>query len=218
MRSRLALFSVLSTLCPQKVADIVLADRLGERLGDARAEDHPGLTGHWWSASSGMVYSIADHEGALRMGMCAGPALPLRPDPDGRLRLRTGAIGDIVIGARSDAAGFLPVRFGCSEHLHERLVADAAQAARFAATACGRYGCEDADCHAVIEQTAEGLRLILSDPYGRSEMMLEPLGDRVALARRQVGQLPFGLALTLLEGGGFHVGTSRTRFLAFAPV
>jgi CubicO group peptidase (beta-lactamase class C family) len=205
------------TALAEKVADTVLADRLGERTREARAEDHPALAGHWWSAGSGMVYSIIAHEGALRMGMCAGPSLPLRPDFDGRLRLRTGAIGDIVIDSQPDAAGRLPVRFGCSEHLHERLVADAAQAARFAVAACGRFWCEDAECHAVIEQTEEGLRLILSDPYGRSEMMLEPLGERVALARRHVGQLPFVLALALREDGGFDVSTSRTRFLAFVP-
>ncbi len=205
------------TALAERVADILLADRLGAEPAEVRAEDHPGLAGHWWSPESGMVYGIVSHEGTLRMGMCGGPALPLRPAADGRLLLRTGAIGDIIVDPAPDAAGKLAIRFGLSAIAHSRLPAGPEAAAPFAAAARGRYACEDADCSAVIEGEGEELRLILSDPHGRSEMLVEPLGEGVALARRHVGQIPFGLSLVLDGEGGFQVSTSRTRFLAFKP-
>jgi CubicO group peptidase (beta-lactamase class C family) len=206
------------TVLAERVADILLGDALGEKPKDVREEDHPDLTGHWWSPESGMVYAIVPHEGSLRMGMCGGPALPLRPAADGLLLLRTGAIGDILVDPAPNASGSLSIRFGLSAIAHTRLAATPEAAAPFAAAARGRYWCEDAECSAVIEGEGEGLRLILSDPYGRSEMVVEPLGEGVALARRHVGQIPFGLALALDGAGGFQVSTSRTRFLAFTPV
>lgn len=206
------------TALAERVADILLGDALGAKPEDARAEDHPDLAGHWWSPESGMVYAIVAQEGTLRMGMCGGPALPLRPAADGRLLLRTGAIGDILVEPAPDAAGSLAIRFGLSAIAHTRLPATPEAAAQFGAAARGHYGCADAECSAVIEGEGEGLRLILSDCHGRSEMVVEPLAKGVALARRHVGQIPFGLALALDGAGGFQVSTSRTRFLTFAPV
>lgn len=205
------------TALAERVADILLGEALGAKPEDARTQDHPDLAGHWWSAATGMVYSILDHEGSLRMGMSGGPALPLRRDPDGRLRLRTGAIGDIVIDPSPGAGGELAVRFGIAAVPHHRLCAEPPAPARFAAAARGRYHSTDADCTAVIEGDEGQLRLILSDPYGRSEMVVEVLDEGVALARRHVGQIPFGLAMTLAPDGSFTVSTSRTRFLGFAP-
>lgn len=203
------------TALAEAVADIVLADRLDENPGTVRAEDHPEVVGHWWSQESGMVYSIVKHEGALRVGMCGGPPVPLKPGPGGKLLLRTGALGDIVIEPKPDGSDRLAIRFGLTTIAHERLTPDPQSAACFAVAARGHYACEDADCTARVEGEGEGLSLVLSDPYGRSEMVLEPLSERVALARRHVGQIPFGLALALGEDGGFQVSTSRTRFLAF---
>jgi D-aminopeptidase len=203
------------TALAERVADILLADMLGEKPQEAQAVDHPWLVGHWWSEATGMVYSIVDHEGALRMGMSGGPALPLRPDPDGRLRLRTGAIGDIVIDPRLDSAGHLSIRFGMASAGHRRLPHDPQAPARFASNARGRYWCADAECSALIDGAAEHLTLVLSDPFGRSELVFEVLDERVALARRHVGQLPFGLAVSLEPAGGFSISTSRTRFLNF---
>lgn len=203
------------TALAEQVADILLADRLGERLPDAREADAPRLLGHWWSPDSGMVYSISAQDGLLKLSMCGGPPLPLRRLADGRLRLRTGALGDILLAPAPDADGRLVVRFGTSALPHVRVDGDPAA---FAPSAAARYRSADADCVAEIRpatKSDEAARLVLGDAHGRTEMLLEPLSDRVALARRQVGQIPFGLCLIRTDDGGFLVGTSRTRFLAF---
>ncbi len=51
----------------QQVVDIVLADRVGPEAPPLKAEDYQPWLGDWWSAETGMVYSLIDQQGSLAL-------------------------------------------------------------------------------------------------------------------------------------------------------
>lgn len=205
------------TALAERVADYMLGDRLGPKPEDISATQGAHLVGHWWSPESEVVYSITQAEGALKLGVCGGPALPVRAYEAGQGVVSAGSLGDIVIDLTASNAG-LPVRFGETQIVHAKVDADTARPDAFIDHVATRtFHSEDADCTLRFSASEGAVRAIFADRYGVSELVLEALSATLALARRSVGQLPFSVALSLQADGGLIVSTSRTRFLRFDP-
>jgi hypothetical protein len=203
----------------EQVVDIVLADRVGPETPTVPAEDYAPLLGDWWSAKTGMTYSLLDEGGVLKLGLAkAAGGLPLVRAEDGRLISPPGGIGEIAVTPDGDR---LTVRFGAESADYERLTEDPADEAALAAAA-GRYRSPDADTIAVIEPEADRLAFTLSDGLGVVRSVLAPLGPNVAQVKPRTSAPGFQATISLtVEDGtpvGFHLNTARTRNLEFRRV
>ncbi len=205
------------TALAEHVADIVLEDKLGPRPAEFAAGDRRHLIGHWWSAESEVIYSISEADGALRLGVCGGPGLPLRADgPDGAVA-SAGSLGDIILDLTETTDG-LAIRFGETRIVHRRVTADESQRDAFIAALSGRvFRSEDGDCMLSVSSDSAETRVEFRDRWGVSVLTAEALSATLAIARRSVGQLPFALCMSRQGDGGLIVSTSRTRFLRFDP-
>ena len=201
----------------QKVADILLADRLGPETPTIEAEEFKSLLGDYWSPENRMIYSLVDEDGILKLSIAKSPgAAPLVRADDGRLVCPAGGIGEIVI--RPNGEG-LEIQFGLKTLSYQRLAEAPGDAAAFAAAAEGSYRSADADTQATIERDGEKMTLSLSDGYGRVIAPLSVLSPTVGFSRPKGAMAVFRTTLTLdVEGGraaGFWLNTPRTRNLAF---
>ena len=201
----------------QKVADILLADRLGPETPTIEAEEFKSLLGDYWSPENRMIYNLVDEGGILKLSIAKSPgAAPLVRAGDGRLVCPAGGIGEIVI--RPNGEG-LEIQFGLETIPYQRLAEAPGDAAAFAAAAEGSYRSDDADTLATIELDGEKMTLSLSDGYGRVTAPLSVLSPTVGFSRPKGAMAVFRTTLTLdVEGGraaGFWVNTPRTRNLAF---
>jgi D-aminopeptidase len=204
-----------------RVADILLADRVGPPSPKVAADDYRGWLGDWWSPETRMVYSLIDQEGSLALGGAMSLAgAPLERAADGRLIVPAGGIGEIE--ATAGPGSVLMIRFGPEAATYVRLDATADDAAAFGAAAAGTYFSHDADATASI--TAEGAALTIrtSDGLGELTAPLIPLSARVAYAKPESLLAPFRSTITLeIEDGrvtGFHLDTARTRNLEFRRI
>jgi CubicO group peptidase (beta-lactamase class C family) len=203
----------------EQVVDIVLADRVGPETPTVSAEDFKPMLGDWWSPQTGMIYSLLDEGGVLKLGLArAQMGGPLAPADDGRLIAPAGGIGEIALEPDGDR---LKIRFGGETADYQRLVEDAADAAAFAAAAEGRYESADAGATATIERQEDRLALHITDGHGASRTTLVALGPTLAHAKpRSPAGLDSTVSLILEDGApvGFRVDTSRTRGLEFRRV
>lgn len=206
------------TQLAERVADIVLGDRLGTAPILASANDHVSLLGHWWSAETEMLYSLVEQDGQLRLGLCGSPAYPLRLTEDGRGMVRTGALGDIVVDFELDEAGQLSIAFGSSVVDYLKIAPDSDTGTTFYKAVQSVFRSDDADCSLRFVGTALNLEAVFSDRWGESTLAVEALSSRLAVGRREVGQRPFTLAISVQENGDLIVSTGRTRFLRFSPI
>jgi CubicO group peptidase (beta-lactamase class C family) len=206
------------TALAERVADIVLEDRLGPKPEETDASQSPHLIGHWWSPDSEVIYTISEAAGALKLGVCGGPGLPMRPEGVDQAVVSAGSLGDIVTDLQLEDGG-LAVRFGDTRIVHQRVAADEIGKRAFVAAVLPRtFRSEDGDCALSFTGEAEDNQAIFQDGHGASMLTVEALSATLALARRSVGQLPFAVALSLQKDGGLILSTSRTRFLRFDPV
>jgi D-aminopeptidase len=201
----------------QKVADILLADRLGPETPTIEAEEFKSLLGDYWSHENRMIYSLVDEGGILKLSIAKSPgAAPLVRAGDGRLICPAGGIGEIAIRPNGES---LEVQFGLETMHYQRLAEAPGDAATFAAAAEGSYRSDDADTLATIELDGEKMTLSLFDGYGRVTAPLSVLSPTVGFSRPKGAMAVFRTTLTLdVEGGraaGFWVNTQRTRNLAF---
>jgi len=166
-----------------------------------------------------MVYSLVDQQGSLALTLAmAALGQPLEPREGGRLVQPGSGIGEIEL--RPGPGDSLTIRFGPDAEAYQRLTADAADAAAFAAAAVGTYYSADADATATI--TAEGGALTIRTSNGLGEVTapLIPLSARVGYTKPGSLMATFRTVITLDpgEGGtaaGFHLATARTRHLEF---
>jgi CubicO group peptidase (beta-lactamase class C family) len=206
----------------ERVADILLEDRLeppAETLGTA---GHEALLGLWWSHDAAMAYALLDQEGRLKLSIAAGPGpTPLYADGAGRARAAPLAIGDIGLDLEAArTSGRLLVRFGGETQAFERLPGkDAVDQEAFADRVVGAYACPEAGLEARIFLKDGSLRLFTQDPFGSVEGELEALGPRAAMAPAGPGGRPFPLLLTFDEvSRRIRAASGRTRDLVFTPV
>jgi hypothetical protein len=207
----------------ESVADIVLAERLGERIKPIPAADHAGLLGEWWSPETGMVYGLLDHNGDLKLSLCgAAVGAPLTLDDGGQAIAAMGSIGDIAVDlATADPEGGLAITFAGARRLHLKANPDDVDRSALAGLAQGRYVSVDGDCEVEIASGAKDIKIVFHDPYGTEEWRLAALSDVAAIASR--GRSAAGPLLTVAvlferqdgETIGFRANTSRTRNLAF---
>lgn len=206
-------------LLAEKVADILLEDRLGPVAQTVGTSDHPALPGDWWSAETGLVYSIRDDDGTLKLAFCGAPAgVPIRPAGEGRALVSIGSIGDVELDiAAASETDSLAIRFGGHSAAYRKLTPAAADAAAFGRFVAGRYQSGDADCTADIRVEGDGITLAMRDGIGGWSADLTPLSDRVAIVATQLAGLPYSAALTVSDDG-FQLQTQRTRHLAFQRI
>ena len=183
------------------------------------AQDHPALPGDWWSAETGLVYSIRDDDGTLKLAFCGAPAgVPIRPAGEGRGLVSIGSIGDVELDlAAASETDPLPIRFGGHSAAYRKLTPAAADAAAFGRFAAGRYRSSDADCTADVRVEGDRITLAMRDGVGGWSSDLTPLSDRVAIVATELAGLPYSAALTVSDDG-FRLQTQRTRHLAFQRI
>jgi D-aminopeptidase len=201
----------------EQVVDIVLADRVGAETPTVPVEEFKPMLGDWWSPKTGMIYSLLDEKGVLKLGIAKTMGgQPLVRADDGRLISPAGGIGEIVL---EPAGERLSIRFGGENADYERLSEDAADQAAFAAVAEGRYRSPDAGATATIEPKDDQLALNVSNGFGEVRSVLAAMGPTLALAKPRSSSPGFQAAISLiLEDGkpvGFHLNTPRTRNLEF---
>jgi CubicO group peptidase (beta-lactamase class C family) len=204
----------------EQVVDIVLADRVGPETPTVATKDFEPMLGDWWSEKTGMIYSLLDEAGVLKLGMAKSPqGGPLEPAGDGRLVSPAGGIGEIAVEPRGDR---LVVHFGGESADYRRLTEDAADADAFAAFAAGAYRSDDAGATASIELQDDKLMLRVSNGHGAVRSVLTALGPTLAVAKPKSSlagfQATIGLVLKDGQPVGFRLDTPRTRNLEFRRV
>jgi D-aminopeptidase len=212
------------TALADKVADVVLADQLGPPTKPTVASTYGALVGNWWSDQTGLVYELKNEKDELKLVICGAPAgLPLEPMSGNLVRMSVGSLADITLdlGAALNT-GELFVKFGAKTDLYSKLDDAPIDKDALADRAGGRYRSEDADCIAELDFDGGKPRLWVGDRYGSSTSDLEILGKTVALARKNVGGLPFTASICF-DGAdgpftGFRMSTGRTRNLRFERV
>jgi CubicO group peptidase (beta-lactamase class C family) len=201
-----------------RIADIVLADRVGPETPKVPAEDYKAWLGNWWSPETRMVYSLLDQQGSLALGTAmAALGGPLERTAGAHLVEPASGIGEVEVTPGPGEA--LTIRFGPRAAAYERLSASPADLTAFAAAAVGTYFSHDADATATI--TAEGgtLTIRTSDGLGEMTAPLIPLSASVAYSKPASLLAQFRNTITLEPENGrasaFHLHTSRTRDLEF---
>jgi len=206
----------------EQVVDIVLADRVGPETPKVSPDDYRTWLGDWWSPATRDVYSLVEQEGALALATAKGAiGIPLQRREDGRLVQPASGIGEVELTTGPGEA--LTIRFGPEAEPYERLRADAADAAAFAAAAVGTYFSHDADATATIEVEDDALTIRTSNGLGEVRAPLIPLSARVAYSKPASLLAPFRTTISLdrIEGGraaSFALCTPRTRNLAFRRI
>jgi len=205
----------------EQVVDIVLADRVGPETAKIPAQDYKPWLGDWWSAETGMVYSLIDQEGSLALATAmAGMGGLLEQRGDGRLVEVAGGLGEVEVTLGDGEA--MTIRFGPRSARYERLRPTEAHVAAFGAAAVGAYFSHDADATATIEAADDGLAIRTSDGLGEITAPLIPLSARVAYSKPASLLAQFRTTISLDPGNGqasgFQLCTSRTRQLAFRRI
>ncbi len=194
----------------EQVADAVLGED-----EDVRREDLPdGLAGTWFCEEQGMVYTVGEARGAMRLGISGGePTVPLRARRDGRTSAASPSTGEVILDPAHLAEGSLTIRFGGIEAAFRRATTPARGAA-----AAGSFISHDAHCVGSFER-GDGHDLFrTTDAFGHNEYRLAWLSDRLAVATATRPGLPFTAVVLLdADGRGFTLNTSRTRWLRFEP-
>ena len=210
----------VSTALTRTVVDIVLADRLSPVDPPPAASSYRDWLGEWWSAETGMVYGLVDHNGLLKLEICGLPyySLELKATPDGGLLLPEGSFGEITFGRRdpNDMAS-LDIGFGDAVHGYRRLDPNSIDLARFAQELEGRYVSADADATATIAGTADKLVMTMRDGFAEAVNRIEAVGADVAkLGTPEEGyDCVISLIRTFGAVQGFRLNTGRTRHLEF---
>ncbi|WP_175998799.1 serine hydrolase domain-containing protein [Burkholderia stabilis] len=218
----------------KRVVDIVLA---GELDGDgppvaARAASHVARLGRYRSSSTGAVYALEDHEGAL---VLTGP---LCPAPSMTLYDSAHDLNDVEIEAGGD--GPLALRWGSSctpDDLSSLRIVHCGHVETFArlgeapamtpslvAAMSGTFASHDANAHAIIRLDDEALVLRMHGTVGRCDYRLTPLADDafglvpVDSMDVMTGIVTLTRDATSVNITGFRIDTQRTRHLAFTRV
>jgi D-aminopeptidase len=208
----------------EQVVDVVLADRVGPQAPSVPSDAHRGALGDWWSPETGMIYSLVDDAGELKLMFGMPIALPLQPAADGRVVSPGLSIGDIVLDlARAAECDEIRIAFGGSAASYRRISSvGAGDAAAFARAVVGRYFSPDAAATATIAPEDEGLVITVSDGNGAVSAKLEAKGVDVGatVPISPMDMCWWAVSLDRRDGDvvGFRLNTTRTRGLAFERI
>jgi D-aminopeptidase len=206
-----------------RIIDIVLEDRVAARDYVLTTQGNQAWCGDWWSPETGMVYSIVEMQGALKIRACrndlSGGGV-LRPVSDGHAVYPEFAIGQIDLTLdRTLADPVLHIGFGGSVATYRRVTESETPSSEFVALVAGCYNSIDADAVAVIIRDSAGLRITFSDRFGSFDADLHELAPTLGFFETHsvTGQPN---AVLNFDGGApgadrFVLHTVRTRNLVF---
>jgi hypothetical protein len=207
-----------------RIIDAVLGDVLppDENMRPAAA-DFEALHGQRYHAESGVLFHFDAVGEELGVSLFGSPPLAILRETDAALQAGFAGIaaGPFVwerAALLADHAAAPPDAIEMSEtgafSRFERLPADPPTIADSATALVGAYRCDDLGADADI-QFGEGLSLHIATGFGGTTFVLEPLSDRVLLAK--LVEVPgFTMVLTrAVNGNGFHLTGARTRHLQF---
>jgi D-aminopeptidase len=218
----------------KRVVDIVLA---GELSGDgppaaARSADHAARLGRYRSSSSGAVYALDDHEGALVLTgpLCPAPPTPLYDSDDGAndVEIEAGGDGPMALrwgspGTPNDLSGLRIVHCGHAETF-TRLGDAPAMTPLLIAEMSGVFASHDAHAHAAIQLDGEALVLRMHGDVGGCDYRLTPLArDVFDLTPVDPMDIMTGIVTLTRDAASsnitcFRLDTPRTRHLTFTRV
>jgi D-aminopeptidase len=206
----------------RKVVDILLADQLGPPELGPPTSAYRSWLGGWWSPDTGLVYSLVDDQGELKLRICMQPyEMDLMVTSGGEVILPEASIGEITFGFHHPAdPDVLKIGFGAEVHDYVRLRPEEVHQAKFAHDVEGRYVSADADATALITRTGETLTITIRDGFGEAIGAVHPLGPDVAAVGPLNGLYSCVVSLMRSSGQvrGFHLNAPRTRDLEFVRV
>ncbi|MBS0995528.1 serine hydrolase domain-containing protein [Gluconobacter cerinus] len=207
----------------ERIADLFFEGQLAAPLSPARASDHAAWVGHWWSEAEGMLYSLSDSGGDLKLTMAGQVGMPLYSESYDTLISPVVSTGKVSLSLTGpDECQTLSVHFGGRTVPFVRLTEGRPDVeALFAEAAFGSYYSEEAAARATISRDDTGLNVHIHDDLGGTRYDLTPLGETVAGMTQPF--MPFPMAwwvLSLAQNcdgniAGFRISTARTRNLVF---
>ena len=205
----------------EQVADIVLDKTLEAGPPASKTADHEGLIGDWWSPDTGMIYSLADEGGDLKLRMCMFPyGFPLETREGGVLVSPGATIGEISLSVVDGET--LSIRFGGAVAEYRRLCDDGLNAVDFDRAVIGRYRSLDGDCTAEIFYDEDRRFIRFQTRHGSVAARLDQRAPDVATtAPPGPGVFHWSAIHFEMADGqakGFRLSTMRTRGLAFEPI
>ncbi|MBR8167912.1 beta-lactamase family protein [Burkholderia cenocepacia] len=218
----------------KRVVDIVLADAPGSDGPPvaACAAKHAARLGSYRSPSTGAVYALEDHEGALVLTglLCPKPSMTLYDSANGPNDVQVEASGDGTLALRwgssctpSDLSRLRIVHCGHVDTF-ERLGEAPAPTPHLVAAMSGTFASHDANARAIVRPDDAAAVLRMHGAAGHCDYRLTPLAHDVF---GLVPVDPMGIMtgiVTLTRDAtsanitGFRVDTARTRRLAFTRV
>lgn len=207
----------------EKVADIVLDGQLAMPIPRVLAEQYADWIGHWWSEKEGMLYSLSDMGGDLKLTMAGQVGMPLYHEGQNTLVSPVVITGKVALSLMgSSEQQIMKVRSGGRTASFLRLVEGQSDlAVLFAEAAIGSYYSAEAASLAIIANDDTGLNVHIQDDLGGTYYELTPLGKSIAGITPPFTPFPMAwwmLYLILdLKGHvtGFQISTARTRKLIF---
>lgn len=210
------------TRLAEQVVDIVLADQLAEPESLIPSDEYRTLLGDWWSADTGMIYSLVDVDGFLKVELCKaqGVSLPLVQKGDGRIISPPLTLGEIEFGLDRAAPGdSIEIAFCGRPEAYRRLAAGRPEPANFTVAVVGKYYSADADATATVSAETHGLVIRLQDRVGAVQSNLAYVGEGVAYTWAPPPAIWHWAVLQFDLSGptanGFRLNTMRTRRLEF---
>jgi hypothetical protein len=181
-----------------------VAAQVSNAAASIPAGDYAALLGDWQSPDSGMIYTLVDEEGALKLAICKNPyAFALERAPDGRVILRAGIVGEFELDLNVANTPYrISVKFGGRSELCQRVSQDAADLATFVGAVAGQYYCADAGTTATIVAVGDGMIMRMADGHGGVEVDLTWLGGRVAFAKPKSSYALFWCGLDFIGRDG----------------
>ncbi|MFM0502741.1 serine hydrolase domain-containing protein [Paraburkholderia caffeinilytica] len=218
----------------KRVVDIVLAGELsdGAPPAAARAADHAARLGSYRSSSTGAVYALEDHEGALVLTglLCPKPSMPLYDSDDDLNDVRIEASADGLLALRwgsacapDDLSSLRIVHCGHTETF-ARLGEAPAMTPHLATAMSGTFASHDANARAIIRLDNDALVLRMHGAAGHCDYRLTPLASDVfGLTPVDPMDIMTGIVTLTRDTASanitaFRVDTPRTRHLAFTRV
>jgi D-aminopeptidase len=207
-----------------QVIDIVLRECLDAPAQGVRTDIHADCMGDWWSAETGMLYTLFDKNGVAGLRICGG-------EISGELTMagaRRAVLVELSVGEIDfdldlpRNGGRMIIGFAGSKAAYDRVAPAGGIAPSFADRVIGRYASSDADAVAEIARKDGALRIRIADAHGFVEADLRQLGrSGLALTAKPDAFLhPSVLSFPVDDdtAEGFTLNSIRTRNLAFARV
>jgi D-aminopeptidase len=199
------------------VADTVLGDELGLAKTPLASADYFEWLGEWWSHDTGMLYSLIDDGGALKLGLLRYPyRYPVDIHPNGDLVSSSSGLGEVRLMPAPDET--IRVRFAGEEAAYTRVRQLTADLDEFSRDISGKYYSHDADATADIALRDGELVMSVRDQVGGVAYHLNPIekyaahAEQISNHHKRHALVSFAIAPSEV---GFVLNGFRTRHLTF---